>query len=94
MQDTTSGSPIARIPSAGATRNICLSPSQAGLAKTLLVSVNESHEVHLEAQAKWEAFLIGAGMIQGDRITGGDLDSDDPTKRCLTVESSNGLSGG
>lgn len=92
MKDTTSDSSVAQIPSAGLTRDISLSQSQAGLAKNLLGSVNESHAVHLAAQARWEAFLIGAGMIQGDQIIGGDLDSNDPTKRCLTVQSSNGLS--
>ena len=92
-KDVTRDSPVAQIPSARLTRNICLSPGQADLAKDLLGSVNKSHAAHIQAQAGWEAFLIGAGMVRGEQIIGGDLDSNDPTKRCLTVQSDNGVSG-
>ena len=73
------------------TKNIQLSLEQAGLAKNLLQAVNESRNVHIEAQSRWEAFLIGVGMCSGDEIVGGDLDSNDPNKRCLTIKTSNGL---
>jgi hypothetical protein len=73
------------------TKNIQLSLEQAGLAKDLLQAVNESRHVHIDAQSKWEAFLIGVGMCSGDEILGGDLDSDDPNKRCLTIKTSNGI---
>jgi len=73
------------------TKNIQLSLEQAGLAKNLLQAVNESRNVHIEAQSRWEAFLIGVGMCSGDEILGGDLDSDDPNKRCLTIKTSNGI---
>ena len=73
------------------TRDIRFSLEQADLAKDLLQSVNKSRDVHIEAQSKWEAFLIGIGMCSGDEIIGGDLDSDDPNKRCLTIKTSNGI---
>ena len=73
------------------TRDIRFSLEQADLAKSLLQAVNESRNVHIEAQSKWEAFLIGIGMCSGDEIVGGDLDSDDPNKRCLTIKTSNGI---
>jgi len=73
------------------TRDIRFSLEQADLAKGLLQAVNESRNVHIEAQSKWEAFLIGIGMCSGDEIIGGDLDSDDPNKRCLTIKTSNGI---
>jgi len=73
------------------TKNIQLSLEQAGLAKNLLQAVNESRNVHIEAQSRWEAFLIGVGMCSGDEIVGGDLDSNDPNKRCLTIKTSNGI---
>ena len=87
-----------QIAGAGSVREICLSVSQADLAKVLLAKgllqgVNDSHQVYVQAQNKWEAFLIGSGMVQGDQIIGGDLDSDDPTKRCLTVQSGDGPRG-
>ena len=75
------------------TRDIHFSLGQADLAKDLLQSVNKSRDVHIEAQSKWEAFLIGIGMCSGDEIVGGDLDSDDPNKRCLTINTSNGIAG-
>jgi|TARA_R110000823_G_scaffold300966_1_gene421825 hypothetical protein len=93
IKEATSDSPIMQIAGAGSVREICLSVSQADLAKVLLGSVNESHAMHVQAQAKWEAFLIGSGMVQGEQIIGGDLDSNDPKKRCLTVQSGNGFSG-
>ena len=73
------------------TKNIQLSLEQADLARNLLQAVNESRNVHIEAQSRWEAFLIGVGMCSGDEILGGDLDSDDPNKRCLTIKTSNGI---
>ena len=73
------------------TRDIHFSLEQADLAKSLLQDVNQSRDVHIEAQSKWEAFLIGIGMCSGDEIVGGDLDSDDPNKRCLTITTSNGI---
>ena len=93
MKEDSSESPIVQIPSSASVRDICLSPSQANLAKGLLQGVNDSHQVYVQAQNKWEAFLIGSGMVQGDQIIGGDLDSDDPTKRCLTVQSGDGFRG-
>jgi len=75
------------------TRDIRFSLEQADLAKSLLQAVNQSRDVHIEAQSKWEAFLIGIGMCSGDEIVGGDLDSDDPNKRCLTINTSNGVAG-
>jgi hypothetical protein len=73
------------------TRDICFSLEQANLAKELLQTVNQSRDVHIEAQSRWEAFLVGIGMRSGDEIVGGDLDSNDPNKRCLTVKTSNGV---
>jgi|TARA_R110000823_G_C15529988_1_gene456727 hypothetical protein len=73
------------------TRDICFSLEQANLAKDLLQAVNESRHVHIDAQSKWEAFLIGVGLRLGDEIVGGDLDSNDPDKRCLTIKMSNGI---
>tara|TARA_R110000751_G_scaffold122625_3_gene223270 strand:- start:597 stop:959 length:363 start_codon:yes stop_codon:yes gene_type:complete len=93
MKEDAGESPMAQIPSAGLVRDICLSPSQADLAKGLLQGVNDSHQAYVQAQTKWEAFLVGSGMVQGDQIIGGDLDSDDPTKRCLTVQSGDGFRG-
>ena len=73
------------------TRDIHFSLEQANLAKSLLQAVNESREVHIDAQSRWEAFLIGIGMCSGDEIVGGDLDNDDPNRRCLTVKRDNGI---
>jgi hypothetical protein len=73
------------------TRDIRFSLEQANLAKNLLQAVNQSRDVHIDAQSKWEAFLIGIGMRPGDEIVGGDLDSGDPNKRCLTIKTSNGI---
>jgi len=73
------------------TRDIRFSLEQANLAKNLLQAVNQSRDVHIDAQSKWEAFLIGIGMCSGDEIVGGDLDSGDPNKRCLTIKTSNGI---
>jgi len=75
------------------TRDIYFSLEQANLAKTLLQNVNECRGAHIDAQSKWEAFLIGIGMQSGDEIVGGDLDSDDPNSRCLTVTRANGIVG-
>jgi len=75
------------------TRDIRFSLEQADLAKDLLQAVNESRNAHIEAQSKWEAFLIGIGMCAGDEIVGGNLDSDDPNMRCLTIKASNGVAG-
>ena len=71
-------------------RNIYFSLEQADLAKNLLQAVNQSRDVHIDAQSKWEAFLIGIGMCSGDEIVGGNLDSDDPNRRLLMVKSNNG----
>ena len=73
------------------TRDIYFSLEQADLAKNLLRIVNECRGAHIDAQSKWEAFLIGIGMQSGDEIVGGDLDSDDPGSRCLTVSRANGI---
>tara|TARA_R110001599_G_scaffold332838_1_gene548481 strand:+ start:278 stop:607 length:330 start_codon:yes stop_codon:yes gene_type:complete len=73
------------------TRDILFSLEQAELAKNLLRAVNESRHIHIDAQSKWEAFLIGLGMRSEDEIVGGDLDNDDPSKRCLTISTSNGI---
>ena len=75
------------------TRDIYFSLEQADLAKTLLQDVNECRGAHIDAQSKWEAFLIGIGMQSGDEIVGGDLDSSDPGSRCLTVSRTNGVIG-
>ena len=76
------------------TRDICFSLEQADLAKSLLQAVNQTRDVHVEAQSRWEAFLIGVGMCSGDKIVGGDFDNEDPNKRCLTVTRDNGIIGG
>tara|TARA_R100001086_G_scaffold158790_1_gene85078 strand:- start:142 stop:444 length:303 start_codon:yes stop_codon:yes gene_type:complete len=73
------------------TRDIYFSLEQADLAKNLLQAVNETRVIHIEAQSKWEAFLIGIGMCTGDEIVGGDLDNANPKKRCLTVKRDNGI---
>ena len=73
------------------TRDIHFSLEQANLAKNLLQAVNESRNVHVEAQSRWEAFLVGIGMCPGDEIVGGDLDTNEPNKRCLTISTSNGI---
>ena len=73
------------------TRDIYFSLEQANLAKSLLRAVNQSRDVHVEAQSRWEAFLIGIGMCAGDEIVGGDFDSNDPNKRCLTITAGNGI---
>ena len=75
------------------TRDIYFSLEQADLAKNLLQTVNECRGAHVDAQSKWEAFLIGIGMCSGDEIVGGDLDSNDPNSRCLTVSRANGIIG-
>ena len=75
-------------------RNILFSLEQADLAKSLLQAVNQTRDVHVEAQSRWEAFLIGVGMCSGDKIVGGDFDNEDPNKRCLTVTRDNGIIGG
>ena len=73
------------------TRDIHFSLEQANLAKNLLQAVNESREVHIGAQSRWEAFLVGIGICSGDEIVGGDLDNDDPNRRCLTIKRDNGI---
>ncbi|WP_339863293.1 hypothetical protein [Thalassospira alkalitolerans] len=76
------------------TREIPLSVGQADLAKGLLQAVNQARDVHADAQSRWETFLIGVGMTHGDEIVGGDLDSDDPNKRRLTITTGNGITKG
>ena len=83
--------PIEEKPNGLSTRDIHFSLEQANLAKSLLQAVNRSRDAHVEAQSMWEAFLIGIGMCSGDEIVGGNFDSDDPNKRCLTVTTSNGI---
>jgi hypothetical protein len=73
------------------TRDIHFSLAQANLAKSLLQAVNQSRDIHIDAQYRWEAFLIGIGMCSGDEIVGGDLDNDDPNRLLLTVKSDNGI---
>jgi|TARA_R110000787_G_scaffold171798_1_gene284483 hypothetical protein len=73
------------------TKDIYFSLAQANLAKNLLQAVNESRNVYVEAQSRWEAFLVGIGMCPGDEIVGGDLDSNESNKRCLTISTSNGI---
>jgi hypothetical protein len=73
------------------TRDIHFSLEQANLAKSLLQDVSQSREVHIDAQSKWETFLIGIGMCSGEEIVGGDLDNQDPNRRGLTIKSSNGV---
>ena len=75
-------------------RDIHFSLEQANLAKSLLREVGNARDVHIDAQSKWEAFLVGIGMCAGDEIVGGDLDNEDPNKRCLTVTRDNGIIGG
>ena len=72
-------------------RDIHFSIEQANLAKSLLRDVGNARDVHIDAQSKWEAFLIGIGMCSGEEIVGGDLDNQDPNRRGLTVKSSNGV---
>jgi|TARA_R100001143_G_C3335847_1_gene121789 hypothetical protein len=72
-------------------RDIHFSLEQANLAKRLLRDVGNARDVHIDAQSKWEAFLIGIGMCYGEEIVGGDLDNQDPNRRGLTVKSSNGV---
>jgi len=78
-------------PNGLSTKDIYFSPEQADLAKDLLQTVNQTRHIHIEAQSKWEAFLIGIGMCVGDEIVGGNLDSDNPNERCLTIKTSNGI---
>jgi len=73
------------------TRDVYFSIEQADLAKNLLRIVNECRNAHIEAESKWQAFLVGIGMQSGDEIVGGDLDSNDPNSRCLTVANTNGI---
>ncbi len=75
------------------TRDVYFSIEQADLAKNLLQAVNECRGAHIEAESKWQAFLVGIGMQSGDEIVGGDLDSNDPNSRCLTVSRTNGVIG-
>ena len=76
---------------AAPTRDIRLSAEQANLAKVLLQAANESRGVHIQAQSKWEAFLVGVGMCSGDELVGGSLDGDDPGGSLLTIKASNGI---
>ena len=92
-KDISKDVPTEGKPNGLSTRDIYFSLEQADLAKKLLQAMNQSRNVHIEAQSKWEAFLIGIGMCSGDEIVGGDLDSDDPNKRCLTINTSNGVAG-
>ena len=91
--DISGDAPIEEKTNGLSTRDIYFSIEQADLAKNLLQSVNECRSAHIDAQSKWEAFLIGIGMQSGDEIVGGDLDSDDPSSRCLTVSRANGIVG-
>ena len=72
-------------------RDIHFSLEQANLAKSLLRDVGNARDVHIDAQSKWEAFLIGIGMCSGEEIVGGDLDNQDQNRRGLTIKSSNGV---
>ena len=90
-KDIPENVPMEEKPNGLLTRDIYFSLEQANLAKSLLQAVNQSRDVHIDAQSKWEAFLIGIGMCFGDEIIGGDLDNDDPKKRCLTVTGDNGI---
>ena len=92
-KDITEDVPIEEKSDISLTRDIYFSLKQANVAKDLLQAVNQTRDVHIEAQSKWEAFLVGIGMCSGDEIIGGDLDSDDPNKRRLTVKASNGIAG-
>ena len=91
--DISGDAPIEEKTNGLSTRDIYFSLEQADLAKDLLQAVNECRSAHIDAQSKWEAFLIGIGMQSGDEIVGGDLDSDDPSSRCLTVSRANGIVG-
>ena len=73
------------------TRDIHFSLEQANLAKSLLREVGNARDVHIDAQSKWEAFLVGIGMCAGDEIVGGDLDNENPDRRCLTIKPNNGV---
>ena len=73
------------------TRDIHFSLEQASLAKSLLRDVGHARDVHIDAQSKWEAFLVGIGMCSGEEIVGGDLDNQDPNRRGLMIKSSNGV---
>jgi hypothetical protein len=92
-KDISEDVPTEEKPNGLLTRDIRFSLEQANLAKSLLQAVNQSRDIHIDAQSKWEAFLIGIGMCSGDEIVGGDLDNDDPNRRCLTVTSDNGVIG-
>ena len=91
--DISGSAPIEEKTNGISTRDIHFSLEQADLAKNLLQAVNECRGAHIDAQSKWEAFLIGIGMQSGDEIVGGDLDSSDPGSRCLTVSRTNGVIG-
>ena len=91
--DISGDAPIEEKTNGLSTRDIYFSIEQADLAKNLLQAVNECRNAHIDAQSKWEAFLIGIGMQSGDEIVGGDLDSNDPNSRCLTVSRTNGIVG-
>ena len=91
--DISGDAPIEEKTNGLSTRDIYFSIEQADLAKNLLQAVNECRTAHIDAQSKWEAFLIGIGMQSGDEIVGGDLDSNDPSRRCLTVSRANGIAG-
>jgi hypothetical protein len=93
-KDISEDVPTEEKPNGLLTRDIHFSLEQANLAKSLLQAVNQSRDIHIDAQSKWEAFLIGIGMCSGDEIVGGDLDNDDPNRRCLTVTRDNGITGG
>tara|TARA_R110000824_G_scaffold187088_2_gene368327 strand:- start:420 stop:788 length:369 start_codon:yes stop_codon:yes gene_type:complete len=90
-KSTSESEPVDAKANGQLTRDICFSLEQADLAKSLLQAVNESRDVHVNAQSRWEAFLVGVGMRPGDEIVGGDLDSNDRNKRCLTIKMSNGI---
>jgi len=91
IKDISKDVPTENKPNGLSTKDIYFSLEQADLAKILLQAVNQSRNIHIEAQSKWEAFLTGIGMCAGDEIIGGDLDNDDPKKRCLTVKRDNGI---
>ena len=78
-------------PNGALTRDIHISLEQADLAKSLLQAVNQTRDVHIEAQSKWEAFLVGVGLCSGDELVGGNLDSDGPDGSLLTVKGGNGI---
>ena len=93
VEDISGDTPTEEKTNGISTRDIYFSLEQADLAKNLLQAVNECRGAHIDAQSKWEAFLIGIGMQSGDEIVGGDLDSNDPGSRCLTVSRANGIVG-